>query len=193
MRTITLWCLMFCTSIVGYGLLTWMPTIYRTVLKVPVSEALQYGLLASVASLLGVWTGAFLVDAIGRRLAFVLGFFGSAIPLLVLWWSGLQVSTIFVVVMASLGLYAISILLSGLYLYVPELYPTRIRAFATGVASAWLRIGAIVGPTMVGWILSVSNLATVFLSFAIAGIVGGLIIIVGAIETRGRALEQIAP
>jgi MFS transporter, putative metabolite:H+ symporter len=192
-RTITLWSLMFCTSIVGYGLLTWMPTIYRTVLKVPVTEALQYGLLASVASLLGVWTGAFLVDAIGRRPAFMLGFFGSAVPLLVLWWLSLQASTIFIVAMASLGLYAISILLSGLYLYVPELYPTRIRAFATGVASAWLRIGAIVGPTMVGWILSVSNLASVFLSFAIAGIVGGLIILVGATETRGRALEQIAP
>jgi MFS transporter, putative metabolite:H+ symporter len=193
MRTIVLWCLMFCTSIVGYGLLTWMPTIYRTVLKVPVSEALQYGLVGSVASLLGVLTGAFLVDVIGRRPTFALGFFGSAIPLLVLWWLSLQASTIFIVAMAALGLYAISLLLSGLYLYVPELYPTRIRALGAGVASAWLRIGAIVGPAMVGWILSVSELSSVFLALAVAGIVGGLIILFGAIETRGRALEQLAP
>jgi MFS transporter, putative metabolite:H+ symporter len=81
-RTLALWGLMFCTSIVGYGLLTWMPTIYRTVLKVPVSQALQYGLSASVASLLGVLCGAFLVDRIGRRPTFMLGFFGSAAALL---------------------------------------------------------------------------------------------------------------
>jgi len=193
LRTIVLWCLMFCTSIVGYGLLTWMPTIYRTVLKIPVSEALQYGFVGSVASLLGVLAGAFLVDLIGRRPTFMLGFFGSAAALLVLWWVSLQVSTIFIVVMAGIGLFAISMLLSGLYLYVPELYPTRIRALGAGVASAWLRIGAIVGPAMVGWILGVSNLGSVFLMFAVAAIVGGLLILFVAIETRGRALEQLAP
>lgn len=192
-RTISLWALMFCTSVVGYGLLTWMPTIYRTVLKLPVSEALQYGFAGSVASLLGVLSGALLVDIVGRRPTFMLGFFGSAAALIVLWWMSLQVSTIFIVVMTSMGLYFISMLLSGLYLYVPELYPTRMRALGAGVASAWLRIGAIVGPTMVGWILGISNLGAVFLMFAIAGIIGGLIILFIAIETRGRPLEQLAP
>ena len=84
-------------------------------------------------------------------------------------------------------------LLSGLYLYVPELYPTRMRAMGTGLASAWLRIGAIVGPSMVGWILGVRDLSTVFLMFALAGAVGGLVILFAAIETRGRSLEEIAP
>lgn len=192
-RTIVLWSLMFCTSVVGYGLLTWMPTIYRTVLKVPVSEALQYGLSASVASLLGVLLGAFLIDRIGRRPIFLLGFFGSAAALTALWWVSLQVSTIYIVVLAALGLFFISMLLSGLYLYVPELYPTRMRALGAGVASAWLRIGAIVGPTLVGFILGVGNLNSVFLMFAVTGVVGGLIIVFAAIETRGRPLEQLAP
>jgi putative MFS transporter len=100
---------------------------------------------------------------------------------------------IFVAIIASVALYLISFLLSGLYLYVPELYPTRMRALGTGVASAWLRIGAIVGPTMVGWILGVSNLSSVFLMFAVAGAIGGLIIVFVAIETRGKSLEQLAP
>jgi len=192
-RTIALWILMFCTSIVGYGLLTWMPTIYRTVLKLPVSEALQYGLVGSVASLLGVLSGAFLVDLIGRRPTFMLGFFGSAIPLAVLWWTPLPIATLYVVTLAGIGLYFISMLLSGLYLYVPELYPTRMRALGAGVASAWLRIGAIVGPSMVGWILGVSDLNSVFLMFALVGVVGGLVILFATIETRGRPLEQLAP
>jgi MFS transporter, putative metabolite:H+ symporter len=98
-----------------------------------------------------------------------------------------------IVVLTGIGLFFISMLLSGLYLYVPELYPTRMRALGAGVASAWLRIGAIVGPTMVGWILGVGSLGSVFLMFAIAAIVGGLIILFVAVETRGRPLEQLAP
>lgn len=192
-RTIMLWALMFCTSVVGYGLLTWMPTIYRTVLKVPVTEALQYGLSASVASLCGVLLGVFLIDRIGRRPTFMLGFFGSAAALTMLWWMSLQIPTIYIVILTAIGLLFISTLLSGLYLYVPELYPTRMRALGAGVASAWLRIGAIVGPTLVGWILGASTLSSVFLMFAVTGLVGGLVIVFAAIETRGKPLEQLAP
>ncbi|WP_205995572.1 MFS transporter [Pseudolabrys sp. FHR47] len=192
-RTVSVWLVMLCTSIVGYGLLTWMPTIYRTVLKVPVAQALQYGLAGSVASLLGVFATAFLVDIIGRRAAFMIGFFGSAIALGVLWKIALTVAPIYVVILAGTGLFFISFLLSGLYLYVPEIYPTRMRAMAMGVGSAWLRIGAIVGPTLVGWILGASDLTSVFLMFAVAAVVGGLAILFFAVETRGRVLEEVAP
>jgi putative MFS transporter len=192
-RTIAVWCLMLCTSIVGYGLLTWMPTIYRTVLKLPVSETLQYGFAGSVASLLGVLSTAFLVDAIGRRPAFIIGFLGSAVALGILWKVALSVAPIYVVILAAIGLYFISFLLSGLYLYVPEIYPTRMRAMAMGIASAWLRIGAIIGPSLVGWILGASDLNSVFLMFAAAGLIGGLIVLFFAIETRGRILEEVAP
>jgi putative MFS transporter len=67
------------------------------------------------------------------------------------------------------------------------------RALGAGAASAWLRIGAIVGPSMVGWILGVSDLSSVFLMFALAGLVGGLVILFATIETRGKPLEQLAP
>jgi MFS transporter, putative metabolite:H+ symporter len=192
-RTLLIWALMLCTSIVGYSLLTWMPTIYRTVLKLPVEQTLQYGLVGSIASFLGVISGAFLVDAIGRRPTFAMGFFGSAIALGILWSIALNAPAIYVVGLAAVGLYFISILLSGLYLYVPELYPTRMRALGAGTGSAWLRVGSIIGPTLVGWLLSVSDLSTVFLVFAVIGVIGGLLIIGFATETRGRILEELAP
>jgi MFS transporter, putative metabolite:H+ symporter len=192
-RTLLVWSLMLCTSIVGYSLLTWMPTIYRTVLHLPVEQTLQYGLVGSIASFLGVISGAFLVDAIGRRSAFALGFFGSALALGVLWKIALQVPAVYVVVLAAVGLYFISVLLSGLYLYVPEIYPTRMRALGTGTGSAWLRAGSIIGPSLVGWLLSVSDLSTVFLMFAVVALIGGALILGFAIETRGRVLEELAP
>jgi putative MFS transporter len=192
-RTLLIWALMLCTSIVGYSLLTWMPTIYRTVLKLSVEQTLHYGLVGSIASFLGVVSGAFLVDAIGRRPTFAMGFFGSAIALGILWSIALNTPAIYVVGLAAVGLYFISVLLSGLYLYVPELYPTRMRALGAGTGSAWLRVGSIIGPTLVGWLLSVSDLSTVFLVFAVIGVIGGLLIIGFATETRGRILEELAP
>ena len=133
------------------------------------------------------------MDAIGRRPAFIIGFLGSAVALGILWKVALSVAPIYVVILAAIGLYFISFLLSGLYLYVPEIYPTRMRAMAMGIASAWLRIGAIIGPSLVGWILGASDLNSVFLMFAAAGLIGGLIVLFFAIETRGRILEEVAP
>ena len=192
-RTLLVWSLMLCASIVGYSLLTWMPTIYRTVLHLPVEQTLQYGLIGSIASFLGVISGAFLVDAIGRRRAFALGFFGSALALGILWRIALQVPAVYVAVLAAIGLYFISVLLSGLYLYVPEIYPTRMRALGTGTGSAWLRAGSIIGPSLVGWLLSVSDLSIVFSMFAVVALIGGALMLGFAIETRGRALEELAP
>jgi putative MFS transporter len=192
-RTLLVWSLMLCASIVGYSLLTWMPTIYRTVLHLPVEQTLQYGLIGSIASFLGVISGAFLVDAIGRRPAFALGFFGSALALGILWRIALQVPAVYVAVLAAVGLYFISVLLSGLYLYVPEIYPTRMRALGTGTGSAWLRAGSIIGPSLVGWLLSVSDLSIVFSMFAVVALIGGALMLGFAIETRGRALEELAP
>jgi putative MFS transporter len=192
-RTLLVWGLMLCTSIVGYSLLTWMPTIYRTVLELPVEQTLQFGLIGSVASFLGTLSSAFLADAVGRRLTFALGFIGSAAALGILWQSGLQGSPLHVVALTAVGLYFISTLLSGLYLYVPEIYPTRMRALGAGTGSAWLRMGSIIGPSLVGWILSVGDLSVVFLTFAIVAMAGGVLILLFAVETRGRVLEEVAP
>ena len=32
------WAIMFCTSVAGYGLITWLPTIYRTVYHLEITS-----------------------------------------------------------------------------------------------------------------------------------------------------------
>jgi putative MFS transporter len=96
------------------------------------------------------------------------------------------------VALASVSLFFISILLGGIYVYLPEIYPTRMRALGSGTASAWMRIAAIVGPAIVGFILGGAGLSSVFLFFAVAGLAGALIVFLFAIETRGKVLEEIA-
>jgi MFS transporter, putative metabolite:H+ symporter len=191
-RTVSLWIITLFTSIAGYGLLTWMPSIFRTIYHLPLSQALQYGLASSLASLLGAFACALMIDKIGRRWTFMLSFAGCAVPLLVLWQDIAGAPSLEVLALSCLSLFFMTFLIGGIYVYAPEIYPTRMRAFGTGVVSAWLRIGSIVGPTMVGLILSGSGVGGVFLFFAVTALLGAAVVFLCVIETRRRLLEEIA-
>jgi putative MFS transporter len=193
-RTLTAWAMAFATSIVGYGLLVWLPTIYRNVYHLPIEQNLRYSFVSYFVGLFGSLSGVFLIDRFGRRPCYMISFFGAALPLLALWWLGragpAPVET--VVWMASIALFFMSIILASIYVYLPEIYPTPIRALGAGIASAWLRLASIVGPIIAGAILGQAGVAVVFLFFALVGLAGGAVVFLFAIETRGKILEEIA-
>ena len=82
----------------------------------------------------------------------------------------------------------------GVYLYTPELYPTRARALAVGTASAWLRLASMIGPVLVGNMLSGGfSLAAVFLVFGLVAAAAAVITALFAVETKGRVLEEVSP
>jgi putative MFS transporter len=193
-RTLTAWAMAFTTSIVGYGLLAWLPTIYRNVYHPPISQNLQYSFISYLVGLFGALFGMLLIDRFGRRPCYTVSYLGAGIPLLTLWWlsRGALASVETVVALASIALFFISILLAGIYVYLPEIYPTRMRALGSGTASSWLRVASIVGPVIVGFILAEAGLSIVFLFFGVAAIVGALIVMIFAIETNRRVLEEIA-
>jgi putative MFS transporter len=193
-RTLTAWAMAFTTSIVGYGLLAWLPTIYRNVYHLPISQNLQYSFVSYLVGLFGALFGMLLIDRFGRRPCYTVSYLGAGVPLLALWWLSQRelVPVETVVILASIALFFISILLAGIYVYLPEIYPTRMRALGSGTASAWLRIASIVGPVIVGFILAESGLSIVFLFFGVTALVGALIVMIFAIETNRRVLEEIA-
>ena len=191
-RTIVAWAIMFCTSVAGYGLITWLPTIYRTVYHLEVSQALEFSFIGGVAGVLAAIAGTAVIDVIGRRWTFTIAFVGCAIPLFILVGTSRGSSIQLLVTLATVSIFFISILLAGTYAYLPEIYPTRMRALGTGVASAWLRIGSIVAPLIVGVLLTYTSVAMVFLLFAVAAGVGAIVVWCCLIETRGRPLEAIA-
>ena len=78
-----------------------------------------------------------------------------------------------------------------LYLYTPEIYPTRMRAIGTGAATCWLRVASAAGPLLVGYIVSVQGIRSVFLMFAAVAVVGALAA-TRMLETQNRRLEDIA-
>jgi putative MFS transporter len=110
----------------------------------------------------------------------------------VLWLRGTGNTASDVMIYASLSYAMINTLALGLYLYTPEIYPTRVRAVGSGAATAWLRVASMIGPFMIGAILPQAGLGIVFLVFGVAAAVGGAVALL-TLETRGRVLEELSP
>jgi putative MFS transporter len=96
-----------------------------------------------------------------------------------------------VIVLATLAYGVVGSVNAVLYLYTPEIYPTRMRAIGTGLATSWLRIASAVGPTVVGYMVGAQGINSVFLMFGIVAVIGA-VAATQMIETVGRKLEDIA-
>ncbi|WP_126241462.1 MFS transporter [Burkholderia gladioli] len=191
-RTVGLWVYACCTSLVMYGIAVWMPTLYKTVYHVPVDLALKYALYANITAFIGAISGIFIIDRLGRRKTFLIGFTGAALPMgyLAFFGAGLPVET--VAVLAPISYLFICYPIAGLYVYAPEVYPTHMRAIGAGAASSWLRIGSIVGPSIMGALLTYYRVEYVFGFLFFAAVAGALAILLTAVETTGKQLEEIA-
>jgi putative MFS transporter len=113
-------------------------------------------------------------------------------PLVALWFLGAG-SARLVVLCASLSYVFVASNSVACYLYTPEIYPTRLRALGSSIATAWLRIGYMVGPGLVAVMLTRSDLKAVFLMFGFVALAGTVVAGTFAIETRERVLEEVSP
>ena len=190
-RTLVVWVMWFCAYCVNYGLAIWLPTVYRTVFKLPLEQSLKYGLITQAVGLLGTLICALVIDHVGRRLWFAWSFAAAAVALAAL--AVYQAPTAEqVLTCMTIAYFFISSVNIGVYLYTPELYPTRVRALAVGTATAWLRFASIIGPTVVGTMIA-SGLPAVFLTFAAVAGIAAAITGLFAVETKGRVLEEASP
>jgi putative MFS transporter len=191
-RTFSVWALCFCYASISTAMGAWLPTIYRTIYKLPLASALQYSLATASASFLGACVGIFVIDRLGRRKCFFTAFILGSLPMAYLGLTTVPSSAIEVMVLTSLGNFMLAWLIPGFYVYMPEIYPTRMRALGAGVGSSWFRIATIVSPTIIGFLLSTTTISAVFLFFAGVGLFGAAVVYFFVIETKGRVLEEIS-
>jgi MFS transporter, putative metabolite:H+ symporter len=190
-RTLVVWLIWFTAYLVNYGLSIWMPTVYRTVFKLPLDVALRYGLITTAIGLVGAAIAALIIDQIGRKTLFSICFGGGAAALIAL--SQIAAPTAEqVLIFISISYFFVNAINLGVYLYTPELYPTRMRAMGVGVATAWLRLASIIGPTVVGFMVA-TGLQSVFLAFGGLALVTAFVTAFLAIETKKRILEEVSP
>lgn len=189
-RTLVTWVLWACAFFVANSLNNWMPTLYHTVYKLPLQSALRAASLTNVAQVVVLLACAFLIDRTGRRNWTVAAFVISAALLAGLAFTGAG-SLVAVIAVATLAYGIVGSNAAVLYLYTPEIYPTRMRAIGTGLATSWLRLASAVGPALVGLIVATHGVRWVFAMFALLAAVGALAAL-AMIETRGKKLEDIA-
>ena len=185
-RTLMLWTLWFCVVFSYYGMFLWLPSVM--VLKgFTLIKSFQYVVIMTLSQLPGYFTAAWLIEKAGRKfvlVTYLLGtaisayFFGNAESLTALLLSGCLLSFF------NLGAWG------ALYAYSPEQYPTLIRATGTGMAAAVGRIGGILGPLAVGYLLATNtSIEQIFLLFGISIIIGMLSVLFLGKETKNVKLE----
>jgi MFS transporter, putative metabolite:H+ symporter len=189
-RTLIVGALWAITFFIANGLNLWMASFYRSVYHLGLQDSLLAASLTNVAQVLALLACVVTIDRIGRRrwavASFILG--GSLLALLGLIGAGSVAS---VIILATLAYGIIGSTNAVLYLYTPEIYPTRMRALGTGLGTSWLRLASMAGPVAVGAVMSARGIAAVFLMFAAVSVAGALAAS-QMIETRGRRLEEIA-
>ncbi|GGZ43467.1 MULTISPECIES: MFS transporter [Streptomyces rochei group] len=191
-RTLVIGLLWFTGYFANYGITSWLPTIYEDHFDLGLSTALLYSTVTSCAGLAGCLIVALTVDRVGRRNTVIWCMAAAALCLLLLGLTGGDSAT---GVLAWTSLAAVFLFGSNicLYLYTPELFPTRIRALGSSVGGAMNRLGVILGPIVVGAIYAGGAIGTVFVTLAAVALVGSLSAAAGAEETSGRTLEDVAP
>jgi putative MFS transporter len=191
-RTLMIWGLWVCVYMINNGLVTWLPTLYRQFFHLPLQTSLAYGWITSGVGVVASIICALLIDKVGRKPWYAIAFVVAALPLLALAWLGATSATE-VLILVTAAYAVLQTIAFSLYLYSAELYPTRLRAIGTGFGSAWLRAGSSVGPILVGAIVADLGIRYVFASFAAVALIGGLVTLLFAIETKGRVLEELSP
>jgi putative MFS transporter len=183
--TVLLW---FLTSLVSFGLVTWIPSIYVGTFKIPVAEALRYNAIVAVSIFILPVILRFSIDRIGRR---PLPMFGTAVgglALIAMIFIDLD-ARLWLVGLAIVGQIGISIGSMVLWPYTAETYATRIRSLALGSASSVARAASMLTPVLVGGVLQATGSVTpVFLVFGVASFAVAVLWLFGVRETAGRKM-----
>jgi putative MFS transporter len=187
-RTVMLWCLWFFALLGFYGLTTWLGALLQAK-GFPVTKSVYYTILISLAGIPGFLTAAWMIEALGRKPTLIATLLGAAISSY--FYGGAADQTQLIVAGLCMQFCAFG-MWSALYAYTPELYPTHVRATGTGFASAVGRIGSLIGPSVIGFILPTAGQSGVFALGAGAFTLAALVVLVLGEETKGRTLESIS-
>jgi putative MFS transporter len=196
-RTFVVWSMTFGSYFIANGFLSWAPTLYMKIGGLPASRAIMLQIVNVALVLVLTYVMALTVDSVGRVKWFVIGFAISAVgsilgvivtgPLGIHTWPALLACGLIMQTAATAGSTMIG-------LYLPEMYPTRMRAWGTSAGQAFNRAAAFVAPVTIGWIMAETEAVTlVFAVFLVVAIYALIVILTLGEETKRRTLEEISP
>jgi len=191
-RTFILGVIQFVTIFGNFGIVQWMPTLYVTLFKMSLERALTLSLITSCFNFVSSVAPTLFCDRIGRKAMIVWPMLFAAVVSFALFLTGAKNVNV-VVAGVSLAAFCFGNLATIVYVYTPENYPTRMRALGTGFNAFILRIGSICGPYAAGLVIPAFGFTSFILIVALLLLIGFVLVLTMAIETKGVALEQLAP
>ncbi|WP_216589135.1 MFS transporter [Streptomyces brasiliscabiei] len=155
------------------------------------NSALLWSVVVSLVTLAGCFPCIRWVEQYGRRPVLIWTFVGVAVSLAALgafpgMVAGLAILMFVVNALALGGGNTLQ------YIYPTELFPTHIRGSAMGLASSISRIGAAAGTYLLPVGLDTIGLGPTMLAGAAIAVLGCLISVAWAPETKGKALHETA-
>ncbi len=180
------------TTLAWWGISTWVPAYVASVAAGSghgaASWASRAGMIYNAGAIAGYISFGFIADRIGRKPAVMLYFGASLVltPVLFLWTHNLAAIVVVLVVNGffTLGQY------TWMPVWLPEFYPTHLRATGTAFVFNAARFVAFLGPLLSGTIIAHLG------GYGIAATAVGMIYVLGLVvaplcpETRGRPLPE---
>lgn len=185
--TVMLWILWFCVVFSYYGMFLWLPSV--VIIKgFDLIKSFEYVLIMTLAQLPGYFTAAWLIEKVGRKFVLVCYLTGTAIAA---YFFGVAETAVQLVIAGMLLSFFNLGAWGALYAYTPEQYPTAIRATGVGMAAGVGRMGGILGPLLVGYMVAFKIAPTLIFSlFCLVIMVGVTSLLLLGEETKQLELLE---
>ncbi|MFZ0155184.1 MFS transporter, partial [Pseudomonas sp.] len=169
--TVMIWTAFMTGLFMVYSLNSWL-TKLMAMAGFSLGSALNFVIVFNLGSIAGAMFGGWLSDKLNIKHVLVCFYITGAIALTLLGYTRdttALFAVVFLVGASTLGTQLLA------YAYAGDFYPSEIRSTGVGFASGVGRIGAIVAPVLIGWLVSM-NLALQqnFMAISLAGLIGAL-------------------
>lgn len=152
-----------------YALSSWL-TKLMAMAGYSLGSALNFVIVFNVGAIAGAIFGGWLSDKVNIKRVLIAFYIVGAVALSLMGYTKSTVSlfvVVFVVGASTLGTQLLA------YAYAGDFYPHAIRSTGVGFASGVGRIGAIVAPVLIGWLVSLKlPLEQNFMAIGLAGLIG---------------------
>src|SRR5690554_5709289 len=169
--TVMIWTAFITGLFMVYALNSWL-TKLMAMAGFSLGSALNFVIVFNIGAIVGAVGGGWLSDRLNIKHVLVVFYLIGAVALTVLGFTrstGLLFVMVFIVGASTLGTQLLA------YAYAGDFYPLSIRSTGVGFASGVGRVGAIIAPILIGWLVSLSlPLEHNFMAIAVAGVFGAI-------------------
>ncbi|HEV7979222.1 MFS transporter [Amycolatopsis sp.] len=188
--TVSIWLMEVCAGAFLYGLSSWLPSVLEEQ-GVGLLKSFTYTAIITAVGVTGSILAGQLINRIGRRVVLGASFLMSGLLCLV--WGTASATAAVVILGSAASFFGSGLAGSTLFAYASELYPTASRATGLGWAAAWQKVGGLIMPALVGFVLAMNTSRYLFfLLFGVISIIAGIAALAATFETRDKTVEQIA-